>query len=262
MTALPADYRVIEHLSSNQALDVYDVFSEERGCRCIAKVLRPDRRDERARRRLVREGEILLGLTHPHIVRAYELVREPQLALILETLPGMTLGRLLDDYGPLDAADLAELGGQLCSAIGYMHRHGWLHLDLKPDNVIAAGGVAKVLDLSLARRPGPVGAGIGTRQYASPEQVRGGEAGPAADVWGLGAVLHAAATGHSPFRGLGEPEEKYPQLRLRAPRIVGLDPDLAGAIFACLEPAPTDRPSVPELAAVLELHADGLSAAA
>jgi serine/threonine protein kinase len=240
MRRLPDGYTVVAQLSSNQALDVYDVFSHERGCRCIAKIVRPDRPDARARNRLVREGEILLGATHPHLVRAYELHREPEPVLILETLTGLTLSRLREDHGPLGAGDLAELGAQLCSAVGYLHRRGWLHLDLKPDNVIAERGMAKVLDLSLARPPGPVPAGIGTRQYAAPEQVAGGEAGPAADVWGIGALLHALA----------------------APRLAGVPARLARLLAACLEPRPQDRPAVEELHAALEGHADALDAAA
>ena len=231
---LPAGYRVLAQLSSNKALDVYDVWSEERGCRCVAKVVRPDRTDARSRERLVREGEVLLGLTHPHIVRAYELVREPEPVLILETLPGMTLGRMLDESGPLEAPDAAELGRQLCSATGYLHRRGWLHLDLKPDNIVVQGGIAKVLDLSLTRRPGPVSGGLGTRGYASPEQRRGGVVGPAADVWGIGAVLRAAA----------EPGA------------------LADVIAACLRADAAERLSVAAVQRALERPAGPLRAAA
>jgi len=195
---LAPGYRVVGHLSRNAALDVYDLFSDERGCRCVGKVVRPDRHDERARRRLVQEGEILLGATHPHLVRAYELLRDGGPVLILETLSGETLSHLTATSGALAPDDLAELGLQLCSAVGYLHRRGWLHLDLKPDNVIAERGIAKVLDLSLARRPGTVPAGLGTRGYRAPEQERGGDVGPAADVWGIGVVLRRAAAGVLP----------------------------------------------------------------
>src|SRR3954463_9946083 len=75
-------YRVVAHLSRNEALDVYDVVSEERECRCVGKLVRPDRTDDRARSRLVLEAEILLGMSHPYWVRAYELVREPRPMLI------------------------------------------------------------------------------------------------------------------------------------------------------------------------------------
>lgn len=232
--ALAPGYTVVAHLRRGDALDVYDVWSEERGSRCIAKVVGPWRVDDRAAARLAQEGEILLELTHPHIVRAYELLDGP--VLILETLTGQTLSGLLDDGGALTAHEVAHLGQHLCSALGYLHRRDWLHLDVTPGNVISTGGVAKILDLSLARRPGPVPAGLGTRGYRAPEQERGEQASAAADVWGLGAVLTHALGG---------------DLR-DAPAA------MAAAIEACLAPDPGDRPGVAELAAVLAGVADPL----
>ena len=93
-----------------------------------------------SRRRLVREGELLLELAHPHIVRAYELRRRaPHPVLVLETLGGETLEHMIQSAPRrLAIADVAHLGLQLCSAIGYLHGHGYLHLDLKPSNVIVA----------------------------------------------------------------------------------------------------------------------------
>ena len=70
-----------------------------------------------------------------------------------------------------------------------------LHLDLKPSNIIATHGMAKVLDLSVARPPGPHRGGIGTTGYMAPEQSLGGELGPYTDVWGIGAMLYEVATG-------------------------------------------------------------------
>ena len=81
----------------------------------------------------------------------------------------------------------------------YVHAAGWLHLDLKPSNVIIDAGFAKLIDFSLARAPGNHRAGIGTRPYLAPEQAAGGELGAAADVWGLGSLLFETATGATPF---------------------------------------------------------------
>src|ERR1700694_4024289 len=166
---LAEGYEVIAHLRRGSVLDVYDVWSAERSCRCVAKVLRPDRTDEaHARNRLRLEGRLLLRLSHPHFVRAYELLREPALALILETLSGATLSYLLATHQRVPPRDLAVLGKQLASALGYLHGHGYLHLDLKPGHVVAQAGVAKLFDLSIARRPGRGHAGAGTGQYLSP----------------------------------------------------------------------------------------------
>src|SRR3954468_116329 len=197
-TVLARGYEVLEHLSRGRHLDVFEVWSEERACRCVIKALRPDvRGDLAAERRLRNEGRLLARLTHPHVVRAYETIEGPHgVVVVLETLGGETLSHLIARRKTrMAAAELAWLGVHLCSAMHYLHHEGILHLDLKPSNVINEQGLAKVIDLSLARPPGRVRAGLGTAQYLPPEQARGDEVGPAADVWGVGAVLYAAATG-------------------------------------------------------------------
>jgi eukaryotic-like serine/threonine-protein kinase len=254
-------YRTIELLRRGRDLDVYDVWSEERACRCVIKSVRPDRlHHEGARTRLIEEGRLLQRLTHPHIVRAYEVAEEPVPMVVMETLAGETLGHMIDREAELSVPELAQLGLHLCSAIQYLHRHGILHLDLKPSNVIAECGRAKLIDLSVARAPGPAHAGIGTHYYLSPEQARGGVLGPAADVWGIGVVLFEAATGEPAFDDPeGEESESgsesldegdYPQLEATARRVDELRPlprELADLVAACLDPSPELRPSVDEL---------------
>ena len=200
----------------------------------------------------------------------------------METLAGETLGHMIEvSDAELSAPEVAHLGLHLASAIRYLHAHGWLHLDLKPSNVIAECGRAKLIDLSVARPPGPAHGGIGTLYYMAPEQVRGGELGPAADVWGIGAVLFEAATGEPAFDDpdadeLDEPgsnkpyesddpdelptderfdESDYPQLTATARRADELRPlpdELADLIAACLDPDAAHRPSVPALLRALE----------
>ncbi len=251
---LAPGYEVIAHLSRAEALDVYDVWSLERDCRAIAKLARPDRPEERVQARLENEGRLLLALAHPNIVRAYELLPTPEPVLILETLPGQTLAHMIETARRrLSVADIAELGLQLCSAIGYLHTRGQLHLDLKPANVIAHAGTAKVIDLSLARPPGRAPRGLGTSGYLPPEQARGDVVGEAADVWGIGATLFEAATGSPPFPGarrgaypqLGEPAPRISDLR-RAPRA------LIDLLADCLAKSPSERPAVGALADRLE----------
>ncbi|HEX8104274.1 MAG TPA: serine/threonine-protein kinase [Solirubrobacteraceae bacterium] len=249
------DYEVVELLRRSPLFDVYDVHSDSRDCRCVAKLPRPDRAgDERTRRRLVHEGRLLLSFTHPHLVRAYELIEAPEPVLILETLSGETLAHLLArSPRGLPTGDLALLGLQLCSALHYLHGRGIVHLDLKPTNVVIDCGKAKLLDLSVARPPGTTRGGAGSRRYAAPEQIRGGEVGTAADVWGAGCVLHEVATGRRAFEAR---RDGYEQLERRAEPVAtacpGLPRTVAAVIDAALDPAPDARPSVAELADVLD----------
>jgi serine/threonine protein kinase len=251
--AIGPGYEVIEHLARSNVLDVYDVWSDERACRCVAKTLRPECAEHaRARRALLAEGRLLERLRHPHIVTGYETLTRPRPVVVMETLGGETLAHLIENRRrPLSARELAFLGLQLTSAVGYLHRHGVLHLDLKPSNVVAEAGRAKLIDLSVARAPGRLKPGIGTWCYMAPEQARGGAVGPAADVWGVGVVLWAAACGDTPF---GDESLEYPQLEQAAPPVNArrrLPRALAEVIDGCLKATPAQRPSLADLAGAL-----------
>lgn len=271
------EYEVLTHLSRTGWLDVYDAWSEERECRCVVKTLRPDRRHEqRLRDRLVREGRWLRELSHPNLVRAYDVIEGAEPLVVLETLTGETLDHLIRRLRHrLSAHDVAFLGLHLCSATHYLHGRGLLHLDIKPSNIIVDCRRAKVLDLSIARAPGDAPPGIGTFCYLAPEQARGGELTAAADVWGIGITMYEAATGGAPFdsgetysggtadRGprttgddrTGDGPGWYPQAEEPVPPVGSrrrLPHALAAAIDGCLWPDPGDRPTVAELITALD----------
>lgn len=252
-------YRVVAHLRRGNRLDVYDLWSEERSCRCVGKTVRPELADDESATGWLRhEGMLLTALTHPHLVRGYDtvLTAEPVRPLVItETLPGHTLSLLIADQGPLDPDDVALLGTHLCSALAYLHRQGWNHRDVKPSNVVAFGGRAVLLDLSLACRTGTIGSG-GTFDYLSPEQARGEETSEATDVWGLGLTLYEALSGTTPWATVSGRERRedgtprYPQRHstvtpLRTQR--NLPTALAETVDACLAPDPGCRPTVAEV---------------
>jgi serine/threonine protein kinase len=254
-TELAAGYEVLGHLARGEALDVYDVWSVERECHCVAKVLRPDRAaDPGPRRRLLREGRILLGFAHPHIVRAYELLRGP--VLILETLTGGSVNDAIKRSARRTPAPVVvQLGIHLCSAVHYLHRHELLHADIKPANVMMDRGFCKLIDLSLASRPGRAVRGRGTRAYMAPEQARGGRISAATDVWGIGTVLYAAAVGAPPFPG---DRGRYEQLERTADRVDAhrrlprSHAALSEIVATCLEPDPARRPALDDLTDALD----------
>ena len=259
MAALPTDageqlapgYRVITHLRRGRLLDTYEVWSDERRCACVAKVVRPDLLGRRhARAALRTEGRLLTGLSHPHIVRAYDLRERPHPVLVLESLTGETLAHMLATRTRrLPASDLAWLGVHLCSAIAYVHARGFLHLDLKPSNVVCDCGFAKVIDFSIARPRGHAASGSGTRVYMAPEQARHDVLSEAADVWGIGSVLYEAATGRRPYVRVGAGRELRAAPVRESRRLPG---GLRDVIDACLELAPVERPTVDELANALQ----------
>lgn len=242
---------VVAHLARSRRQDVYDAWDHDRACRVAVKVLRPDRRgDVGVTRDLLREGRLLRRIDHPHLVRAFAVHREPLAAVVLETLGGETLDHLIEtNDGPLPTDDLRVVGRQLAAAVHHLHRHGVLHLDLKPANVIADRGRVTVIDLSHARRPGRVRPGHGTWCYAAPEQARGGQVGPAADVWGIAIVLHALATGtHALIDRADTLDVDEPQLHGALPSIREQRPDLPDDLVKLIDgglaPDPRDRPGV------------------
>lgn len=225
-------YRVEALLSRGGRVDTYDVTSLERDCRAIVKVVRPDRLAERhVVAAVATEGALLTTLTHPHLVRGYESVTAPRPGVVIETLPGATLAAIIEG-GTLGVADTALLGRQLVSVLGYLHRHGWVHLDVKPDNVVVQEGRAVLIDLGLATRPGPIERGIGTDGYAAPEQDARGTVSPATDVWGLGATLAECATGSAPGR---------------SPDLTRVHPLLRPLLASCLRADPATRPDLAEV---------------
>jgi serine/threonine protein kinase len=225
-------YRVEALLARGGRVDTYDVTSLERDCRVVVKAVRPDRAgEERVREGVLTEGALLTTLAHPHLVHGYEVVTEPRTAVVLETLPGATLAALIDDRR-LGVADVALLGRQLASVLGYLHRQGWVHLDVKPDNVVVQEGRAVLIDLGLATRPGRIERGMGTDGYAAPEQDAGGTVSPATDVWGLAATLVECVTGAAPGR---------------QPDLARVPASLRPLLAACLRPDPADRPTVEQL---------------
>jgi len=259
---LAPGYEVIAHLRRGRDLDTYDVWSEERDCRCVAKAPRPDRRSSRStRRRLRREGRLLLSIAHPHIVRAYELIERPGPVLALETIDGETLDHLVQRRRHrLPLVDIAYLGMHLCSAVQFLHRNSIVHMDLKPSNVISDLGQAKLIDLSIARAPQRVPAGIGTRRYMAPEQAAGGAIGPHTDVWGIGAVLFEAATGAPPFGESGVQSLNGTGRWSVSPSVRGLrrvPADMAEAIESCLQVDAASRPQVMELSRLLDRFVEG-----
>lgn len=282
-------YRAVARLAHGGRVDTWDALDEDRGTRCVVKILRPDRVDEPdIVAAVVREGEVLTRLQHPHLVRCFHTVGPPRPAVVLETLRGATVGAVLDD-GPIPVPDVAMLGTQVASALHYLHRHGWLHLDVKPDNVVAEHGKAVLIDLSLAGRIGEDGRpGAGTPGYLAPEQATGLGLGPHTDVYGLGITLWEALSGdlargedpwdrpegrralaHRPIRrprgAARQAGRRDPLARARAQaRRIAAHPtlpndtpaDLAALLSAAIDPDPAARPTLPELTAGLAPHTD------
>ncbi|WYY14439.1 protein kinase [Gordonia terrae] len=137
----------------------------------------------------------------PHLVRGYGMLPPDKSSLVgftMQTIPGATLDAAIEN-GPLSTHDVLQLGVQLSAALHHLHSHNWIHLDVKPSNVIIHGGQAILIDLGILGRPGERRDGSGTRGYLPPEQAVGVALGPAADVFALGVTLFEVLTSRRPY---------------------------------------------------------------
>ena len=233
----------------------------------VAKVLRPDRaEDPRHLRSLEAEAEALESLEHPVLLREFDAVLEgPYPHVLVEHLEGPTLRSVIKRHGPLPMEQVVPLALHVAAAVQYMANEEWVHLDVKPDNIVM-GIPPRLIDLSVARtleRAARLRSPVGTDAYMAPEQAdaseRPGEIGTPADVFGLAATLFHAVAGSVPFprrkgaRESADRHERFPQLR-ETP--VDLPPStpapLVEAIYAGLEKDPQKRPSAAEMAGAIE----------
>lgn len=249
--------RCVQPLGGGPDNEVYLVWDEELFSLVVAKLLRPSRlSDENFIRRFLRESDVLESLEHPVVVRLFgSVMSADRPMLLIEHLDGPSLGSLIGRHHALDMEQLLPLALQLCSALHYMHGQGFVHLDLKPDNVIMTSP-PRLIDFSIARTiedAAKVSVPIGTDAYMPPEQCDPSLAtiGPAADVWGLGATLWHAITGRQPFSGEGS--SRFPQLENHPDQLTARVPDdLRMTLFSCLEKEPGDRPDPAQVALSLE----------
>ncbi len=258
---------MLKDLGGGSRFEVFLVWDERMHAICVAKLLRPDQAsDERALRELAAEAELLETLAHPVIVRGFDAVLEGEHPhVMIEHLEGPSLRRLLRRGGPLPPEQLLPLALNVAGALHYMEQAGFVHLDVKPDNIVM-GVPPRLIDLSIARsleRAAKSHGPIGTDAYMAPEQCVRDPAdpmGPPADVWGLGATLQHSISGERPFpRAEGcaprpRPERALPAAPLPAPVPLPdhVDQDVAELIDDMLKPTPADRPTAAEVSERLE----------
>ncbi|WP_199740594.1 serine/threonine-protein kinase [Saccharopolyspora rhizosphaerae] len=166
----------------------------------------PEEEAAELRERALREARAIAVLSHPNVVTLYDVAREQdEPFVVMELVPSQSLAAILDDHGALDDVQLAVIADGVAAGLDAAHRAGIVHRDVKPGNVlIGDDGRLKVSDFGISRNVAEhtltnTGILLGTPAYIAPE-VAGGEAvTSAADLWGLGATLFAAAEGRPPY---------------------------------------------------------------
>lgn len=254
---------VLKTLGGGNRYEVCLVWDDALFALGVAKILRPDQaEDEKALGDLEHEVEALGSLAHPTLVRCFGAsLGGPHPHVLIEHLEGPSLRRLIKRDGAIPLEQLLPLAAHVAGALQYMANAGYVHLDVKPDNIVM-GVPPRLIDLSIARtveRAARTSGPIGTDPYMAPEQCGapegGPEIGPAADAWGLGATLFHAVSGEKPFPpGSGESgAERFPQLSEEPGPLPARVPEsLRTLIGELLDRDPAARPSCGEVVARLE----------
>jgi serine/threonine protein kinase len=222
--------------------------------------------------RFQREALAAARLIHPNIVQVFDSGLDEdrdQHYIVMEYIDGQSCAEILRDRGwlPIDEALPIVLGA--CAGLDYAHRKGVVHRDVKPGNLlVGADRVVKLADFGIAKATEQssitqIGSVLGTAAYLAPEQGRGEEAGPPADIYALGVVTYQLLAGRLPFEGSSLTELAIKQQREPPPRLdelVGAVPsELASAVGIALAIDPRNRyPTAVEMAHALEEGARGI----
>ncbi len=198
--------------------------------------------------RFRREAMAAARLVHPNIVQVYDFgLDEPsgRHYIVMERIVGPSGAQVLRDRGHLPIDEAVDWIAQSCRGLEYAHRNGLVHRDVKPGNLLLseADGTIKLADFGIAKATSDessitqVGSVLGTAAYLAPEQAAGEEAGPAADLYGLGVVAYQLLSGRLPYEAASLTELALKQQREVPPPLHHVDPSIPPALAVAVERA-------------------------
>src|SRR3954452_19121457 len=200
-------YRIEREIAHGGMAEVYLARDESLDRLVALKALFPEyAREPSFVERFRREAQAAANLNHPNIVAIYDWGQEDgTYFIVMEYVEGRSLRDLIRSEAPLDPNQAAEITAEIASALGFAHRNGVVHRDVKPGNVLLTrSGTVKVTDFGIARAGASdgltqTGSVMGTATYFSPEQAQGLPVDGRSDVYALGVVLYEMVCGVAPF---------------------------------------------------------------
>jgi len=253
-TLLNGRYRLVAQQGSGGMAVIYKAVDQFLGRTVAVKVLRPSlTADPTFIARFRNEARSVANLSHPNIVTVHDVGSDQQMQyIVMEYVEGQDLKKIIRRDGLL-AIDLAiDLAIQICAGIGFAHRAGIVHADVKPQNILVTEdyrvkvtdfGIAQALaDTQPTQRADVV---WGSPQYFAPEQARGEKPTPASDVYAIGIILFEMLTGRLPYSGASQQELAIAHLRDRVPLVTEFNPsvpeNLAKIVYKVMSKEPTLR---------------------
>ncbi|MBI4010906.1 MAG: serine/threonine protein kinase, partial [Candidatus Rokubacteria bacterium] len=245
-------YRVVEPIGRGGMGSVYKAHDPVLDRMVAVKVMTEGAEvGTEARERFLREAQSAARLNHPNIITVYELGEDRgQVFIVMELLEGEPLSRLIARVPPPSLRQKLAIMVQICEGLGFAHRRGVIHRDVKPANIfILQNGQVKILDFGIARLSSSeltrTGLLMGTPNYMSPEQARGRRTDARSDIFSTGVVFYELLSGRKPF--LGEDYfETMEKVRSEDPRplaelVAGLPLPLVRAVERSLAKDPAVR---------------------
>lgn len=246
-------YRLIEQIGSGGMSVIYKAQDLELGRIVTAKVLRPSLvSDPEFLIRFKREAQAAASLSHPNIVMVYDVGQDGPKThyIVMEYVPGQDLKKLIRARGAFDVEAAISIVIEVCKGVGYAHRAGLVHCDIKPQNILVTPENAiKVTDFGIARaltQPVPEEKEEmvwGSPHYFSPEQAAGEPPTPASDVYSIGVVLFELVTGRLPFTGQDYQELALAHIKEPPPSIQDVNPALPAELDRIIRKVLSKEPS-------------------
>ncbi len=241
---LTGRYEIGEVVGRGGMAEVHRGRDTRLGRPVAVKLLRSDlARDPSFQARFRREAQSAASLNHPNIVAVYDTgedrfdgdpTGQPQPYIVMELVEGETLRDIIRSGRKVMPQRVAEIGSGILAALDYSHRHGIVHRDVKPGNVmLTATGQVKVMDFGIARAVADSAATmtqtssvLGTAQYLSPEQARGEKVDARSDIYSTGCLLYELLVGQPPFTGDSPVAVAYQHVREMPVPPSEIDPDV------------------------------------
>ena len=249
-TKLADRYLIEELVGVGGMCNVYRAFDAEALRTVAVKMLRDEyAADEEYLRRFRNESRAINALSHPNIVKIYDVVLDvPNPYLVMEYVSGITLKEYIERKKPIPGKTAANIAGLVLTALQCAHENGIVHRDVKPQNImVTEKGEVKVMDFGIARISRAdnqmlAGKAMGSVHYISPEQAKGDETDCTSDIYSVGVMMYEMLSGHLPFDADDMVEVAIKQISDKPKSLHEIAPEVPNALVEITEKAMAKLP--------------------